>query len=733
MRRSSGGRRAASLTTVVAAVWAVLSALLLPAGVAAAAPVIRSQTTVFTEGEREAGATASYVCFRAPAVVKAADGTLLAFAEGRIGSCSDTASIDIVVKRYVNGAWSALQVVARHSAGHIYHNVTPVVDAASGRVVVLYTENYDHIHRIASEDDGLHWTAADDISADVWSTAWGALYAGQMATGPASAIQLTHGRHAGRLVAGMTVRVAPGAAPANLGGALIYSDDGGLTWRLGASSLGAEPAVGAQELSLFERGDGSLFVTARNEEGDSGTRDRAVYAVSGDQGLSFTSDFALLPDMDLPGTGIQASTLALREMNRDGYDRALFAAPVGPNREDLTIRSSFDGGLTWQDAADGALVKDGYSAYSSMTVLGGGTFGILYEAGTIKQYQDIRFATFTEADLDLPAGAGSLTLNQNTGALATTSPDQLHLFAPTPAGDLGHWFEEDDGTLKRGTWGTGIAGKTVAFNDAVQQHVLARGTDGSLIHRFWSTTGLSSQTWLAAGTVAGAPTGFVASGQQHAWVRMTDGRLLHTWWDAGTASLKQQAWAAAGTLAGDPVAVRYGEQQHVWATGTDGRLHHWWWTKGPGIRHELWPGSARGAATALVQKGQLHVYAADPENRLTHWWWDSTDQVVKSQVLSTPTALAGPPISFVHGGQQHVFARITGNTLAHWWWDPTTGNNYAVWPGPISSDPVAQVVGDTQHVYGAASDGTLSHWWWNSAEGTKRETWGGSIATTSAW
>ncbi|MGW0350751.1 exo-alpha-sialidase [Streptomyces anthocyanicus] len=718
---------------MVAAVWAVLSALLLPAGVAAAAPVTRSQTTVFTEGEREAGATASYVCFRAPAVVKAADGTLLAFAEGRIGSCSDTASIDIVVKRYVNGAWSALQVVARHSAGHIYHNVTPVVDAASGRVVVLYTENYDHIHRIASEDDGLHWTAADDISADVWSTAWGALYTGQMATGPASAIQLTHGRNAGRLVAGMTVRVAPGAAPANLGGALIYSDDGGLTWRLGASSLGAEPAVGAQELSLFERGDGSLFVTARNEEGDSGTRDRAVYAVSGDQGLSFTSDFALLPDMDLPGTGIQASTLALREMNRDGYDRALFAAPVGPNREDLTIRSSFDGGLTWQDAADGALVKDGYSAYSSMTVLGGGTFGILYEAGTTKQYQDIRFATFTEADLDLPAGAGSLTLNQNTGALATTSPDQLHLFAPTPAGDLGHWFEEDDGTLKRGTWGTGIAGKTVAFNDAVQQHVLARGTDGSLIHRFWSTTGLSSQTWLAAGTVAGAPTGFVASGQQHAWVRMTDGRLLHTWWDAGTASLKQQAWAAAGTLAGDPVAVRYGEQQHVWATGTDGRLHHWWWTKGPGIRHELWPGSARGAATALVQKGQLHVYAADPENRLTHWWWDSTDQVVKSQVLSTPTALAGPPISFVHGGQQHVFARITGNTLAHWWWDPTTGNNYAVWPGPISSDPVAQVVGDTQHVYGAASDGTLSHWWWNSAEGTKRETWGGSIATTSAW
>lgn len=84
-------------------------------------------------------------------------------------------------------------------------------------------------------------------------------------------------------------------------------------------------------------------MTARNEEGDSGTRDRAVYAVSGDQGLSFTSDFALLPDMDLPGTGIQASTLALREKNRDGYDRALFAAPVGPNREDLTIRSSFDG------------------------------------------------------------------------------------------------------------------------------------------------------------------------------------------------------------------------------------------------------------------------------------------------------------------------------------------------------------------------------------------------------
>ncbi|MEV0037762.1 exo-alpha-sialidase [Streptomyces sp. NPDC050804] len=743
--------RTVAVAAVFAVLWAMLSVLLLPPDDAVAAPVPGGHTEVFTNGERESGAAAAYACFRAPAVVKAGDGvTLLAFAEGRVGDCGDSGRIDVVMKRSSDGGstWTPLQVLARHrttgGATVFAHNPVPVVsapapDAPSGRIALLYTENYERIYLRTSVDNGAQWAAAKEISADVWPVddeQWGDLYGGQLITGPAHGIRLTHGTSAGRLVVGVTARLAPGVhRESPLGGALIYSDDGGAHWRLGASSHGAEPDIGAQELSLFERGDGSLLVVARNEEGLASTRDRAVYAVSRDGGESFEAQFALLPPLGLPDLGVQASTLAVREKARDGYDRALLAAPVGPNREDLTIRSSFDGGLTWQSTADGALVRDGMSGYSDMVGLGGGEYGVIYEGGDTTQYQFIRFATFTEADLDLPDNAAGLNLSQNTGALATSPPDQLHLFAPTPTGGLGHWFEEADGTVRRGTWGTGAAGETVSFGYGGQQHVLVRGTDGRLLHRYLDPASASviQQTWAAAGTVAGAPASIVTSNQQHAFVRATDGQLLHHWWDSGTGLMNQQAWAAAGTLAGDPVALAYGTQQHVWATGTDGRLHHWWWTKGPGVRHEIWTGSVRGTPTVSVYRGQQHVYAGDPQGRLTHWWWDPTTQVVKRETLATPVPLAGRPVTFVHNAQQHVFARTTGDKLGHWWWDPATGNNYAEWQGSLHSDPVAHMVDGTQHVYGAAADETLTHWWWNAADGVRQESWGGRIAKTAHW
>ncbi|MFD0686738.1 exo-alpha-sialidase [Actinomadura fibrosa] len=728
-----------SALVLLAAVWVALAMLVpLPRGVGAAVlPGAHQQ--VFAAGERESGAAEAYACFRAPAVLRARNGDLLAFAEARLGSCADSGRIDIVVKRRGEGAtgWGGLRVLARHrldAAGGpeaFAHNPVPVVDAGSGLVTLLFTENYKRVYALNSEDDGATWKDRREITSDVWKPAWGPLYSGQLGTGPAHGVQLSGGEHPGRLVIGMGYRVAPGRPKVDpKGGAIVHSDDGGRTWRVGASSHGAEPAIGVQELNLFQRGDGAVVAVARNEEGDPSTVDRAAYAVSDDQGDTFDADFRLLPPLDLPDSGVQASVLAMRAKGRDGYDRALLAAPAGPTRADLTIRSSFDGGMTWQSPADGALVRKGYAAYSDMVDLGDGRYGILYEGGDQGQHEFIRFAAFTEADLDMPDDPTSLSASQRSGGLATADPDQVHLFAPTPGGDLGHWFEEADGTVKTGAWGSGIAGEAVSFLSGRQQHVLARGTDGSLQHRFWDAGrgGLVKETWCEPGTVAGAPTGFLASGQQHAFVRTADGRLLHTWWDPGSAAQRTQTWAAAGTVAGDPVSVPFGDQQHVWAAGTDGQLHHWWWTKGPGVRHETWGGSVRGTPTALVYRGELHVFAADSGGRLAHWWWSPDTQVVEQQAWATPVPLAGRPASFVHGAQQHVFARTTDGTLAHWWWDPAyTAPRYAVWAGALRSDPVTLLAGDVQHVFGAGADGSVTHWWWDRAGGIQHEGWGGRM------
>ncbi|MBF8187172.1 exo-alpha-sialidase [Nonomuraea sp. K274] len=716
---------------------------------AVAARIPGGHVEVFANGEREAGAAAAYVCFRAPTVVKAGDGGLLAFAGAHLETCGDSGPGDIVLKRSSDGGrtWGALRVLARHSATPrvFAHNPVPIVDTTTDpqRVVLLYTENHDRVYVRTSDDHGATWGERKAITRDIWKPAWGAWQPGmeespgQVGTGPAHGIQLTRGDYAGRLVAGVTVRLAPGIyRESPLGGALIYSDDHGATWQAGASSHGAEPAIGAQELSLFERSDGSVFVVARNEEGTAETVDRAAYAVSRDQGETFEVDFSLLPPLGLPARGVQASALALRAKDRDGYDRALLAAPAGSERVNLTIRSSFDGGRTWQAPQDGALVRDGISAYSDMIDLGGGKYGIIYEGGIDDQHEFVRFATFTEADLDMPDNPTSLTADQYTGALATTTPNQLHLFAPTPDGGLGHWFEEADGTVKRGTWGTAVAGETVAYVAGAQQHALVRGTDGSLRHRFWDAGrgGLIQETWLPSGTVSGAPAAITRPGQQHAFVRTPDGRLLHTWWDSGTNSRREQTWAAAGTLAGDPVAVVFGDQQHVWATGTDGRLHHWWWTKGPGIRHEIWTGTAHGTPAAFVHRGQLHVFAADAQRLLSHWWWDSGTQVVRQQTWDSPVPLGGRPSAFVYGSQQHVFARTTGDTLAHWWWDPAYDEpRHAVWSGALRSDPVTKAAGEAQHVFGASADGGVTHWWWDRTDGVQREDWGGQIASTPRW
>ncbi|CAL9594614.1 hypothetical protein SUDANB145_05295 [Streptomyces sp. enrichment culture] len=745
----AGTRAARGTGTVLAALLAVVAVLLgagvvtgevpravpAPVGLVPAGDVPGGHSTVFVSGE------SGYSCFRAPSVVRARDGALLAFAEARDDDCGDSGRMDIVLKRSADGGttWGALSVVtgSREESGGLAfpHNATPIVDPADGDVVLLYTENYRRAYVRTSTDDGASWAPAKEITASVWKPEWGTLGQGQLGTGPSHGITLTRGAEAGRMVAGLTVRLAPGRTKVDpLGGALIYSDDGGATWRAGASSHGAEPGLGVQELSVFERSDGSLVATARNEEGTDTVR--AAYAVSRDQGLTFETDFAPLEPLPLPAVGVQASTLAVRAEDEDGYDRVLLAAPTDTGaRENLTIRSSFDGGLTWQTPEQGALVTDGISAYSDMVELSDGRYGVLYEGGDTAQHQFIKWAPFTEADLDQPDGARSLTGNQYTGALPTTSPSQLHLFAPTPAGGLGHWFEEADGTVKRGTWGTGVAGETVAFPYGDQQHVLARGTDGSLQHRFWdsSTSSVVQETWLPAGTVAGAPTALVTAGQQHAFVRAADGRLLHCFYDAASGELRRQTWAAAGSLAGDPVAVTYGGQQHVWAAGADGKLHHWWWTKGPGVRHESWEGSARGTPTAFVHNGQQHVFAADADGALAHWWWDAGTQVVKRQTWSTPVPLGGRPVAFVHGSQQHVFARTADDTLAHWWWDPAYSVRYAVLTGTVRSDPVAHVVGDVQHVYGTAADGSLSHWWWESATGNRQESWGGQAAATPAW
>ena len=105
-----------------------------PAAVDAPAPE-RLQTSLFNWGD------GGYPVFNNPAIVTTADGTVLAFAEGRATS-QDSSSYAIVMRRSTDGGatWSPLQQVVGvlPSTGLVVSQPAPIVDKITGEVFLLF-------------------------------------------------------------------------------------------------------------------------------------------------------------------------------------------------------------------------------------------------------------------------------------------------------------------------------------------------------------------------------------------------------------------------------------------------------------------------------------------------------------------------------------------------------------------------------------------------------------------
>jgi sialidase-1 len=378
-----------------------------------------ASTLVFTKN------TEGHDCYRIPTIVKANDGALLAFAEGRNGGasvCNDLGAIDLVLKRSSDGGktWSALQTVIKAN-GDTKGNPAPIVIPGSNRVVLLSTmQCYTNpacgrVPRVSvSEDNGKTWGAPKVLTTELGFPAapsW-------LATGPSHGIVLTRGAHAGRLVAGMSYSDI---------GALIYSDDQGGTWHLGATDKPASSAMNPQEISVTELADGRVYAAARNQANDGnkclldGTHNRA-FAISSDGGATFSSKFTFATDLVAPT--VEGSTARMSATDTGGkYDRIVFAAPsTCDRRKQLRVHSSFDEGDNWTGTDSSLLVWGQDAAYSDMVQLSQSSVGVLFEAGPELHANDtIRYATVTEAALGAPACGGGYGVidSQALGAAGT--------------------------------------------------------------------------------------------------------------------------------------------------------------------------------------------------------------------------------------------------------------------------------------------------------------------------
>lgn len=348
----------------------------------------------------EAG-TLGYSCFRIPTVVQAVDGTLLMFAEGRVNNCSDTGDIDLVLTRSTDGGqtWGPLGVVIEGD-GETRGNPTPVVDQESGRISLLSMRNPgdDWTPRTpylqTSEDHGKTWSEPVDISAQISRPEWAYWYA----TGPVHGIQLRRGEHAGRLVA--PVYFSP-PSETERGNGLIYSDDGGLSWRLGA--VDTQDSELAGESTVVELADGRLYVSTRSGPRTFQHEGHRGFAVSSDGGETFDAQVA--EETQLPGPINQASLLRLTARDDGAGSRILYSSPAHPAaREVMTVRSSYDEARSWDSWDQGKVIHWGPSAYSDLVEIDDGVVGLAYEAGDFSPYESIRFARFDEAFLDTPNG-----------------------------------------------------------------------------------------------------------------------------------------------------------------------------------------------------------------------------------------------------------------------------------------------------------------------------------------
>jgi sialidase-1 len=355
--------------------------------------------------------TESYHTFRIPAIVRATNGTLLAFAEGRKSQSGDTGDIDLVLKRsFDNGrTWGPLQIVGDNGA-NTFGNPTPIVDRTTGKIVLLTTHNAGNVTETElltgavndrrvfvqeSADHGAAWSAAREITAATKRASWR-----YYATGPGHGIQLARGAHAGRLIAPCNHSTTNLAGVSAWAVHLLYSDDGGASWRIGAVDSPNRSLLNPNECSAVELTDGRIYTVARNEEGSSaGNR---AFACSRDGGETFDAPFSI--DVRLVSPVVQGSALRCSAMDQGGpANRILFSAPGHPSRRArMMVRSSFDEARTW---TAGRVVYDGPSAYSDMVNLPDGQVGLLYESGVKHPYERITFATFGAAFLDSPNAA----------------------------------------------------------------------------------------------------------------------------------------------------------------------------------------------------------------------------------------------------------------------------------------------------------------------------------------
>lgn len=360
------------------------------------APYKSFPTALFENGKGD------YNCYRIPAIIKAPDGGLLAFAEGRRKGCSDFGDVDLLMRRSKDGgkSWDAVKLLVDNDtlqAG----NPAPVVDFfdpefPKGRVLLFYNtgnaSEYDvrngkgtrEVRYISSEDNGLTWSEPTEITSSVHfnrNTAQAEKDWRTNATTPGHALQFKRGEYKGRIYVPANHSAGPPQDKFNEYRAYgFYSDDHGKTW-----SVSPDIAIPSSNEAIgVELPNGDLMLNIREQNGN--TKQRLV-ALSSDGGTTWNKTYF---DAELI-TPVCQSSLLLFETDKRNY--LIYSGPnSSTKREKMTLKVSLDFEATWTHKIE---VHNEESAYSDLVQIDDRNLGLFYE----QDFKKIVFQVFTLEDL----------------------------------------------------------------------------------------------------------------------------------------------------------------------------------------------------------------------------------------------------------------------------------------------------------------------------------------------
>lgn len=313
-------------------------------------------------------------CYRIPAVVTAANGDLIVAIDERVSSCRDlkwSGDINIVIRRSSDNGktWTEIEKIVDYPLGRSASDPSMILDDETNEIFLFYNymdldkeRDIYYLHVMKSADNGLTWSEAKDITAQIAKPEWHKSFK-----------FITSGRgiytKSGKLLHCMV----------NLdnGMHVFGSDDHGDSWYLIDT-----PIQPANESKIVELADGRWMVNSRTQ----GEKMRYVH-VSNDEGKSWETH----PEPKLIDPGCNGSIIRYTSV-KDGFEknRLLFSnAKMKKGRKNMTVRISYDEGLTW---SKGKTIYPGGSAYSSLTVLENGEIGLVFEKDSHKENPFVSFS-----------------------------------------------------------------------------------------------------------------------------------------------------------------------------------------------------------------------------------------------------------------------------------------------------------------------------------------------------